>query len=543
MPVDRETLAYLTPEEQLQVDELLGKAPLWTPNEGPQLLAVESDADIVGFGGAGGGGKSDWIVGLCTTQHRRSIIFRENGTELIGINNRLREVLLPTAANYNGKDQRWQFDRSGTPVEIELGSFPDIGDEQKYRGRDHDGLFFDEATNMREQQVRFLFAWARTVWPKQRVRIGLTFNPPNTVEGQWIIAFFAPWLDDKHPNPAVPGELRWFATIAGVDIEVPNSKSFVLAADNTTRIYEFDPKDHKPENVISPQSRTFIPSRVTDNPFLAGTGYMRQLQALPEPLRSQMLLGDFRAGMKDDAYQVIPTAWVDAAMARWARPAKLLTMESVGADIAMTGDDEHVIARRHRGLWFDEPIAHKGTAVPNGAVSGSLVVAAMRDEAPLHIDLFGVGAETYGFLMSLRLQVLGINFGDLVKDARDQTGRLGFLNLRSYLWWRMRELLDPVNNTGIALPPHKRLRADLCAPKWSLPGQVIKVQSRDEIIKTIGRSPDYGTAYILAAIDTPKWSALRAATRSSPEAQRGHDPYRIFDTTGGHDPFEALRGT
>jgi hypothetical protein len=33
-------------------------------------------------------------------------------------------------------------------------------------------------------------------------------------------------------------------------------------------------------------SRTFIPSRVTDNPFLANTGYIAMLQGLPEPLRS-----------------------------------------------------------------------------------------------------------------------------------------------------------------------------------------------------------------------------------------------------------------
>jgi hypothetical protein len=61
-------------------------------------------------------------------------------------------------------------------------------------------------------------------------------------------------------------------------------------------------------------SRTFIPSRVSDNPYLMGTGYMTQLQSLPEPLRSQMLYGDFKAGVQDDPWQVIPTAWVEAAM-------------------------------------------------------------------------------------------------------------------------------------------------------------------------------------------------------------------------------------
>jgi hypothetical protein len=542
MDLDPVSLSYLSAEERADLDRLVGEKALWTPNPGPQAIACESQADIIGFGGAGGGGKSDWIVGQCATKHRRAIVFRENGTELIGINNRLREVLRPANATYNGKDQRWQFVRDGVDREIELGSFPDLGDEQKYRGRDHDGLYFDEATNMREQQVRFLFAWARTVFVGQRVQIGMTFNPPNTVEGQWIIRFFAPWLDDKHPNPAVPGELRWFATIAGVDIEVPDNKPFVLADDDTTRIYEFDRSKHKPEDVISPQSRTFIPSKVTDNPFLAGTGYMRTLQALPEPLRSQMLKGDFRAGMKDDAFQVIPSAWVDAAMARWKKPAQLPPMDSVGVDVAMTGDDEHVIIRRH-GMWLDEPIAHKGSQIPDGAASGAHVVAAMRDEAVLHIDVFGVGAMTYGFLMSLGLQAIGVSFGDLVRDARDQHGRLGFVNLRSYLWWRMREMLDPLNNTGICLPPHRRLRADLCAPKWSLPGQLIKVQSREEIVKTLGRSPDYGTACVLAMIDTPKKRNLMAAMRGTPQSMRGHDPYRMFEAGTSHEPFDNLWGT
>ena len=513
----KRVLAAMTAEEMEELDKLLADDPkLWHPLAGPQTAADESQADIIGFGGAGGGGKSDWICGQSLTRHRRSIIFRENGTELVGINTRLREMLTGKSSSaYNGRDQRWTFQREAVACEIELGSFPDIGDEQKYRGRPHDGLFFDEATNMRESQVRFLFAWARTVEPDQKVTIGLTFNPPNTVEGRWIIRFFAPWLDPKHPNPALPGELRWFAVVAGVDIEVPDNRPFVLLgsdrepAEKRERCYTFNPDDYRAEDVIKPQSRTFIPSRVTDNPFLANTGYMRTLQALPEPLRSQMLKGDFVAGMKDDAFQVIPTAWIEAAMARWKRPTKLEPMDSLGVDVAKGGEDDHVIIPRHK-LWFGEPVAHKGADVPNAAIGGSYVVAELRDGAVIHIDLFGVGAEVYGFLMGLQLQTIGVNFGDLVPNARDRTGRLRFFNLRSYLWWSMRELLNPINNTGVQLPPHKRLLADLAAPKFSVPSQTIKVQSRDEIIKTLGRSPDYGTAAILASLDTPKTQVLQA---------------------------------
>lgn len=533
MKFDRDALRRLTPGELAEVDSLLASDPrVWRAVPGPQADAVASLADITGFGGAGGGGKTDFIVGLALTEHRRAIIFRENGTELVGINGRVRDLIGSRGGVYNGRENRWTFTRhDGVACELDLGSFPDLGDEQKYRGRDHDLLAFDEATNMREAQVRFLFAWNRSVVPEQRVRIVLSFNPPNTTEGTWIIRFFAPWLDPQHPNPALPGELRWFATVAGVDIEVPDSRQFVLAADGATRVYEFDRAKHLPEDVISPSSRTFIPSRVTDNPFLANTGYMRTLQALPEPLRSQMLKGDFKAGMKDDAYQVIPTAWVEAAMARWTRPAKLPPMDSIGADIAMGGADEHVIMRRH-GTWFDEPVAHKGQDVPDGATSGGHVVAAMRDSAVLHVDMLGPGGHTYAFLASLGLQVVGVSFGDVVPNATDSTGRLKFVNLRSYLWWRMREMLDPLNNTGVALPPHRRLLADLCAPKWSLPGQRIKVQGRDELVKKLGRSPDYATAAILALIDTPKRETLRALMRKgAASAYRGHDPYSVLDPT------------
>jgi hypothetical protein len=52
-------------------------------------------------------------------------------------------------------------------------------------------------------------------------------------------------------------------------------------------------------------SRTFIPARLADNPYL-GEDYRRTLNLLPEPLRSQLLYGDWKAGQIDDAYQLIP---------------------------------------------------------------------------------------------------------------------------------------------------------------------------------------------------------------------------------------------
>jgi hypothetical protein len=100
----------------------------------------------------------------------------------------------------------------------------------------------------------------------------MTFNPPTTNEGRWVIEFFGPWLDDKHPNPAQPGELRWFTTIGGRDEEVSDGRPFVLI--DGQRVYDFDPEEHAPEDIIKPKSRTFIPARLTDNPYYMATDYM-----------------------------------------------------------------------------------------------------------------------------------------------------------------------------------------------------------------------------------------------------------------------------
>jgi hypothetical protein len=97
-------------------------------------------------------------------------------------------------------------------------------------------------------------------------------------------------------------------------------------------LYDFDPVRLRPEKIITPVSRTFIPSRVTDNYFYVKSGYIATLQSMPEPLRSQMLEGDFNAGVEDDEWQVIPTVgstlqWPAGSpatpRARWTRSAAI----------------------------------------------------------------------------------------------------------------------------------------------------------------------------------------------------------------------------
>ena len=98
---DPSLLAYLTPQEAADLDALITSDPTpWRPLEGPQRMAYESEADIIGYGGAAGGGKTDLACGKALTRHRKAMMLRRVGTELPGIIDRLelaRPIYQPTA--------------------------------------------------------------------------------------------------------------------------------------------------------------------------------------------------------------------------------------------------------------------------------------------------------------------------------------------------------------------------------------------------------------------------------------------------------------
>jgi len=517
----RDLQRYLTPAEREELDALVIQdieERRWVPLPGPQTMAYTSEADVIGFGGAAGGGKTDLAIGLATTQHHRAQMFRREGPQLKGIIDRLAEIL-GSRQQINGNPPVYRDEDEDR--QIEFNSMPNLGDETKYQGRPKDLLVIDEAANFLEQQVRFVKGWVRTTRPGQRTRTLLTFNPPTTAEGRWVIDFFAPWLDKRHPlYPTSPGKLRYVyvdpATGKDVWVEDDDPRMFVLA--HGQRVYDFDPRAYRPEEIVRPESRTFIPSKITDNPFLVSTGYMAQLQALPEPLRSQMLLGDFEAGMEDDPWQVVPTRWVEIAMERWRKRSPRGEMLSMGVDVARGGKDNTVIFTRHKAddtaLWFDTAKMYPGSETPNGRTVAGLVIAEQRDHSPIHLDVIGVGASPYDVLNDSGQPVYGINVAEKA-TSMDKSGRLSFFNLRSQLWWQLREALDPEADNGICLPPDKDLLAELCAPRWELSGMTIKVESRDDIVKRVGRSPDRASALALAMIDTPKVRAMRYTEREA----------------------------
>ena len=498
-------VARLSPRQKNELDALLHRElrAKWLPdprNE-PQLQAYYSEADLLLYGGGAGGGKTDLLCGIAINNHQNSVIFRKQSTDLRGLEDRI--LSLAGRDGWNGTLKTLRF---GDKL-LELGHLEKPGAEESWRGRAHDFVGFDEGAQLSKQKVRFVLGWMRSVDPKQRRRSIIASNPPTGGEGEWLIEWFAPWLDPKFEKPAIQGELRYAVTAPdreGTTIWVPAASPIVFTEGLEWRHAtdaEIAEGDDNPK-VVSPQSRTFIQSLLRNNPYLANTGYRAQIQSLPEPLRSQLLNGDFVVGREDHEWQVIPTAWIKAAQERWKpTPPADSQMTAIGVDVAQGGADRTVLAPRH-GPWYAPLIEKPGIMTPTGTQVASLVVEVRRAKAIIVMDMGG----GYGGAAKQRLNDNGIEVRPFnaanASGERTKDRQLAFTNKRSEVIWRFREALDPDQDGGsaICLPPDPQLLADLTAPRWKLTPRGIQIESKDDLKKPerLGRSPDKGDAVIMA---------------------------------------------
>ena len=63
--------------------------------------------------------------------------------------------------------------------------------------------------------------------------------------------------------------------------------------------------------------------------------------------------------------------------------------------------------------------------------------------------------------------------------------------MRAYLFWCVRDWLNPKNETGAMLPPDSQLAEEATEIRWSFrsDGKII-IEPKEDIKKRLGRSPD-----------------------------------------------------
>lgn len=243
-------------------------------------------------------------------------------------------------------------------------------------------------------------------------------------------------------------------------------------------------------------------------------------------LYRQQVEGAFAA---DDENAIIPLSWVEAAFERWhawrdaGRPLAVGDVSpehehyttwaqagspvaegpwSYGVDVATSGADKTVVAhRRGRHITrFDYDVT--GDTMATVAKVEALIPDDRKLERWSVVDVAGVGTGVADRLAELDYKVKRYT-GAASTTATDHSGEFGFNNTRSAAYWHLRELLDPAKpaDEAIMLPPKQELLADLTTPTWRIitgSPPKIAIETKDDLVKRLGRSPDFGDAVVMA---------------------------------------------
>jgi hypothetical protein len=234
------------------------------------------------------------------------------------------------------------------------------------------------------------------------------------------------------------------------------------------------------------------------------------------------VMGDFA---EDDAEAMLPLSWVEAANDRWLawRDAGFPgAFVCVGVDVGGgTGGDKTTLADYYelepphldgKGQADQEAVEawetlpyHKGISSVRANANedtmetvGAVVQVLENKGGKAVVDVIGIGTGVVHRLRELGQQCEAFN-ASAGTDYRDRTGEVGYANMRAAAWGYMRDLLNPMNDERMALPPDPLLTGDLTAVHTKqMSGGRLRIEEKDLIRKRIGRSTDHGDAVVMA---------------------------------------------
>lgn len=220
----------------------------------------------------------------------------------------------------------------------------------------------------------------------------------------------------------------------------------------------------------------------------------------PEDLFRRKVLGQFPK-VADDV--LIPTQWLELAHERWRRAGgrEPLGAETriLGVDVAGMGRDCTCFVER-KGAWVSPFNSYNsGGSADHMKIAGQIAAYRRRQiEAYISIDTIGEGAGVYSRCIELdeKEYILSCKYSEAAKGHNgkpltDVTGQYEFINMRAYLFWCVRDWLNPKNDTGAMLPPDTQFDEEATEIKWSFrsDGRIF-IEPKEDIKERLGRSPD-----------------------------------------------------
>jgi phage terminase large subunit len=244
--------------------------------------------------------------------------------------------------------------------------------------------------------------------------------------------------------------------------------------------------------------------------FLSPDYYKVQVSAFDTP--------NLRAGNVVRPYLVTP-AWVEERRREWGEDSALFQMRVLGqfpsasvdsvitpamlaaarvapntrrgtrviaADIARFGDDRTVVLVLD-GTEVAECHVLVGKDTMYTAAFIHILAQRYKPDA-IAIDGTGVGAGVVDRLREMGNEVLEVNSAERASEPEQ------FANLRAEMWWKAREMFA---QGLVSLNADDELSLELTTPIYFLRLGRIQVESKDDIKRRLGRSPDKADAYVI----------------------------------------------
>jgi hypothetical protein len=258
LPSDAD-IALMSDEELHEVTELLYKLRSeeddeWIPQEKQQLAtSLATRATETLYGGAAGGGKTEWLLHYALDQmlahpFNRGALFRR-------VFPSLERTLIPRSktiypkhgGKYNANSHTWTFPNGSV---LEMASLQYEDTVLDHQGTEYGFIGFEEITEFLASQVDYMIGRLRAPGPGIRPHLAGTANPG----GKGHVWVKRRWVKPK-PDDYV-----------GSEIPLP------------FEVWTPKPSLENPE----PNSRVFVPATIEDNPILLARdpGYRSRLRAL-----------------------------------------------------------------------------------------------------------------------------------------------------------------------------------------------------------------------------------------------------------------------
>lgn len=524
-------------EQMRLLDELERRRPAWKPMREdrnrpgyvlPQSIAFDCTASIIGYGGAAGGGKSDWLIGMALMKAKNAIIYRKTYSGFEALTRRFSEIV---GDKYIKQGAVFRVDpptgfRSITAERIVLAQLNnEIKDREKYQGRPYDLICFDESTQFTRASVEYLMQWNRSADASQRCQVLLTFNPPTSPEGLWVKDYFAPWLNKAHH---LYGKVESGQVMHRVAIPTADGQSSTFHYLNEAKTVTHDPVTGvELKQPLETISITFVKSLLSDNLFFQNSDYATRLRNQSDTNMARIMLdGDFDTDFKDGILSVFkPHHWAKC-VERWKALQALPTHppDVVAIDAAKGGDDDMVVQLGYRiteqgnedQFIYLAPLKVRGALVNTHVLQWHWLTSQIPDllDARLFvIDVVGGAGETIAAYLEAEVAARHKKSNNVIRfqggrnsnwrtindwaTGQPRPGAMAYANDITAAW---NTAAEAQQHTETCTPPDEELQRQCLSRNYKNTDGNYQLEPKDSFSQRLGRSPDHADAYSMAAI-------------------------------------------